>query len=53
MIVCKNILKQELVEKLYTDCNSIKSAMQQLRSEIEVCSELKNNIEQAGHTKQY
>ena len=53
MIVRRTILKQELVKKLYPDSISIKSAMQQLRNEIDVCPELKKQIEQAGHTKRH
>lgn len=53
MIVRRTILKQDLVKKLYPDSISIKSAMQQLRNEIEVCPELKKQIEQAGNTRRH
>ncbi|WP_430809564.1 MULTISPECIES: DUF4248 domain-containing protein [unclassified Carboxylicivirga] len=53
MTIRRTILKQELVKKLYPDSISVKSAMQQLRNEIEVCPELKQQIEQAGHTKRH
>ena len=53
MTIRRTILKQELVKKLYPDSISIKSAMQQLRNEIDVCPELKKQIEQAGHTKRH
>ncbi|WP_430934004.1 DUF4248 domain-containing protein [Saccharicrinis sp. 156] len=53
MTIRRTILKQELVKKLYPDSISVKSAMQQLRNEIEVCPELKKQIEQAGHTKRH
>ncbi len=53
MIVRRTILKQELAKRLYPDSISIKSAMQQLRREIEVCPELKEQIVQAGNTKRH
>lgn len=53
MKVRRSILKQELVKKLYPHSISIKSAMQQLRNEIDICPELKKQIEQAGHTKRH
>ncbi|GAF05560.1 DUF4248 domain-containing protein [Saccharicrinis fermentans] len=53
MTIRRTILKQELVKKLYPDSISVKSAMQQLRNEIEVCPTLKKQIEQAGHTKRH
>jgi hypothetical protein len=53
MTVRRTILKQELVKKLYPDSISIKSAMQQLRNEIEICPALKEQIEKAGHTKRH
>lgn len=53
MIVRRTILKQDLVNKLYPDSVSIKSAMQQLRNEIDICPELKQRIEQAGNTKRH
>ena len=49
----RTVLKQELVKKLYPDSISIKSAMQQLRKEIEICPELKERIELAGNTKRH
>jgi len=53
MIVQRTILKQDLVKKLYPNSISIKSAMQQLRNEIEICPELKKRIEQFGNTKRH
>ncbi len=43
MIVPRTILKQDIVNKLYPNSITIKSAMQQLRREIEVCPELKQH----------
>ncbi len=53
MIIRRTILKQDLVKKLYPDSISIKSAMQQLRNEIDICPVLKQRIEQAGNTKRH
>nr|WP_321409084.1 DUF4248 domain-containing protein [uncultured Carboxylicivirga sp.] len=53
MKVRRTILKQELVKKLYPHSISIKSAMQQLRDEIDFCPALKEQIEQAGNTKRH
>lgn len=53
MTLRRTILKQDLVKKLYPDSISIKSAMQQLRNEIEICPALKERIRQAGHTKRH
>jgi hypothetical protein len=53
MIVRRTILKQDLVKKLYPDSISIKSAMQQLRNEIDICPALKQQIELAGNTKRH
>ncbi len=53
MIVRRTILKQDLVKKLYPDSISIKSAMQQLRNEIDVCPALKQRIELAGNAKRH
>ena len=53
MINRRTILKHDLVKKLYPDSISVKSAMQQLRREIEICSKLKERIAQAGHTKRH
>lgn len=53
MINRRTILKQELVTKLYPNSVSIKSAMQHLRREIEICPELKERIAEAGHTKRH
>ncbi len=51
MIVPRTYLKQELVKKLYPNSISIKSAMQQLRNEIDICPALKQEILDAGSTK--
>ncbi len=51
MIVPRTYLKQELVKKLYPNSISIKSAMQQLRNEIDICPALKKGIVTAGSTK--
>lgn len=53
MIVQRTILKQDLVKRLYPNSISIKSAMQQLRNEIEISPVLKERIEQAGNTKRH
>ncbi|MDA3883816.1 MAG: DUF4248 domain-containing protein [Bacteroidales bacterium] len=53
MTVKRTILKQDLVKKLYPNSISIKSAMQQLRNEIEICPTLKEQIELAGNTKRH
>ncbi len=53
MIKRRTILKQELVKKLYPDSVSIKSALQLLRRDIELCPELKQSISNAGHTKRH
>ncbi|WP_353890485.1 DUF4248 domain-containing protein [Carboxylicivirga marina] len=53
MVAPRTILKQDLVQKLYPHSVSIKSAMQQLRNEIDICPELKKNIEQAGNTRRH
>jgi len=53
MIVQRTILKQDIVKKLYPNSSSIRSAMQQLRNEIEICPELKKQIEQAGNTRRH
>ncbi len=50
MIVPRTILKQDIVKKLYPNSISINSAMQQLRLEIEICAELKEQIANAGRT---
>ncbi len=44
----RTVLKQDLVKKLYPDSTSIKSALQLLRNEIDLCSELKAKVSQAG-----
>jgi hypothetical protein len=53
MIIRRTILKQELVKKLYPDSLSIKSALQQLRREIDLCPELKEKIVSAGNTRRH
>lgn len=53
MIKRRTILKQELVKKLYPDSVSVKAAMQQLRREIDICPDLKEQIAMAGHTKRH
>ena len=49
----RTVLKQELVRKLYPDSISIKSAMQQLRNEIDLCPQLKEKIGQVGHLRKH
>lgn len=49
----RTILKQELVKKLYPDSASIKSAMQNLRRDIELCPELKEKIKNSGHMRRH
>ncbi len=51
MIYRRTILKQDLAKKLYPDSISISAALQQLRRDIDICSELKKNIAMAGNTK--
>lgn len=53
MTIRRTILKQDLVKKLYPDSISISAALQQLRREIEICPDLKQQIAQAGHTKRH
>jgi hypothetical protein len=53
MIKRRTILKQELVKKLYPDSISIRSALQQLRKEINLCPELKKKISESGDTKRH
>lgn len=53
MTLHRTILKQDIVKKLYPNSISIKSAMQQLRREIDLCPELKEKIEQYGNTKRH
>ncbi|WP_282039355.1 DUF4248 domain-containing protein [Saccharicrinis aurantiacus] len=53
MIVRRTILKQDIVKKLYPNSISIKSAMQQLRNEIDISPELKKKIEQIGNSRRH
>jgi hypothetical protein len=53
MVVQRTILKQDLVKKLYPNSISVRSAMQQLRNEIDICPALKKQIEQAGNTRRH
>lgn len=53
MILRRTILKQDLVKKLYPDSQSIKSALQNLRRDIDLCPELKESIAKAGHTRRH
>lgn len=53
MIIRRTILKQELVKKLYPDCLSVRSALQQLRREINLCPELKEKIFAAGNPRRH
>ena len=53
MIIPRTILKQDLVKKLYPNSISIKSAMQQLRREIDICPALKEKITHAGRTRHH
>jgi hypothetical protein len=53
MIVRRTVLKQDMVKKLYPDSISVRSGMQQLRRELEICPALKEKIEQAGNTKRH
>jgi hypothetical protein len=53
MTIRRTILNQELVKKMYPDSMSVKTALQQLRHEIEICLELKEKIAGAGHTKRH
>jgi len=49
----RTILKQDLVKKLYPDSISAKSAMQQLRNEIDLCPEFKEKVSQAGPMRKH
>jgi len=49
----RTVLKQDLVKKLYPDSISTKSAMQQLRNEIDLCPELKEKVTHAGHMRKH
>ena len=49
----RTILKQDLVRKLYPDSISTRSALQQLRKEINLCPEVKQKIAAAGHTRRH
>ncbi|MCU4165709.1 DUF4248 domain-containing protein [Carboxylicivirga caseinilyticus] len=53
MIVRRTILKQDLVKKLYPDSVSVDAAMQQLRRDIELCPQLKEQIANTGQTKRH
>ena len=53
MILRRTILKQELSKKLYPDSISAKSALQQLRRDIDLCPELKEKISTAGQTRRH
>lgn len=53
MIIPRTILKQELVKKLYPNSISIRSGMQQLRREIDICPALKEKIADAGRTRHH
>ena len=44
----RTILKQDIVKKLYPDSISIRSAMEQLRKEINLSSEIKEKIAKRG-----
>ncbi len=49
----RTFLKQDLARKLYPDSISVKSAMEQLRREINLCPTLKEQLEQAGNTRKH
>ncbi len=53
MSIGRTILKQDLVKKLYPNSVSVRAAMQQLRREIEICPELKEQIANAGNPKRH
>jgi len=53
MTVRRTILKQDLAKKLYPDSVSVDAAMQQLRRDIELCPQLKEQIANTGHTKRH
>ncbi len=53
MIIRRTILKQDLVKKLYPDSVSVDAAMQQLRRDIELCPQLKEQIANTGQTKRH
>ena len=53
MIIRRTILKQDLVKKLYPDSISIKSALQQLRRDIDLCTEFNEKIAIAGQTRRH
>ncbi len=49
----RTFLKQDLARKLYPDSISVKSAMEQLRREINLCPTLKEQIKASGHLKRH
>ena len=53
MIIRRTILKQDLVKKLYPDSVSIRSAMEQLRKEINLSLQVKQKIKEAGSTRKH
>lgn len=53
MTLRRTILKQEIVAKLYPNSISVKSALQQLRKEINLCPEVKAHMEQAGNMRNH
>ena len=53
MINRRTILKQDLVKKLYPDSISIRSALEQLRKEINLSSEIKQRLNNAGSTRKH
>ena len=53
MIIKRTILKQDLIKKLYPDSISVRSALQQLRNELDQCPELKQKIAKAGRTRRH
>ncbi len=52
-MIKRTILKQDLVKKLYPDSISVKSALEQLRREINLSNELKNSLLAAGSMRKH
>jgi hypothetical protein len=53
MINRRTILKQDLVKKLYPDSISIRSALEQLRNEINLSPEIKQRLIDSGSTRKH
>jgi len=52
-MIKRTILKQDLVKKLYPDSISVKSALEQLRREINLSHQLKTSLQEAGSMRKH